>query len=82
MSRVSASHSGRLGNLKVAGSKLDLAVFKPLLSSTNDFKIDSSCSLACCLALLGYGKDWLAQSQDNASVSGIAGHAASGLDFR
>ena len=34
MSRASVSHSGRLGNLKVAGLNLEL-------TQTNDFKIDT-----------------------------------------
>ena len=40
MSRAYASRSGRSGNPKVAGSSLDLTVFKPWSSQTNDFKID------------------------------------------
>ena len=46
MSRAPGSHSGRLGNLKVAGSNLDFTVFKPSLSQTNDFKIDTCHSVA------------------------------------
>ena len=60
MSGASASRSGRLRNP-------NLAVFKTWLSQTNDFKIDTCSSLAWYSALLGYGKDWLAQYQDNAT---------------
>ena len=35
------------------------------LSQTSDLKIDTYCFLAQCSALLGEGKDWLAQCQDN-----------------
>ena len=39
--------------------------FKPRSSQTNDFKIDTCRFLARHLALLGQGKDWLIQCQDN-----------------
>ena len=45
------------------GSNLGLAVFEPWLSQTIEFKID----LAWWSALLGLGKDWLAQCQHNAT---------------
>ena len=35
---------------------------------TNDFKIDTCRFLARPSALLGYGKNWLAQCQDNVTV--------------
>ena len=45
--------------------------FQPWSSLTNDVKIDICCFLAWCLALLGYGKDWLAQWQDNVTEKDI-----------
>ena len=36
-------------------------------SQTNKVKIDTCRSLACRSTLLGYGNDWLAQCQDNAT---------------
>ena len=36
--------------------------FEHWSSKTNDLKIYTCCFLARCLALLGQGKDWLAQS--------------------
>ena len=65
MSRASTSRSGRSGNPNVAGSNLDLAVFEPWSSETNDFKSDTCRSLSWYSALLGLGKDWLALCQDN-----------------
>ena len=60
MSRASTSRSERSRNLKVMGSNLDLAVFKPWSSQTNDFKIYTGRSLARCSALLGYKRTgWL-----------------------
>ena len=66
MSRVSTSHPGRSG-IQITGSNLDLTVFKPWSSQTDDFKINTCLSLAWCSALLGYGKDWLAPCEDNAT---------------
>ena len=59
MSRASASHSGRLGNLKVTGSNPDHVVFQPWLSQTNDFKIDTMSlpSLALVIIRIGKGLD-------------------------
>ena len=54
-----------MGNPKIMGSNLDLTVFKPWLSQTNDVKIDTCHSIAWHSALLGSGKDWLAQCQNN-----------------
>ena len=44
--RASTSRSGRSGNPKVLGLNLDLAVFEPRSSQTNDFKTDTCHSLA------------------------------------
>ena len=51
MSRASVSHSGRLENPKVVDLSLDLTVFEPWSSQTNDFKMCRS--LAWRSALLG-----------------------------
>ena len=56
----------RSGNLQVAGSNPDLTVFEPWSSQTNDFKIDTCHFLAWLSALLGQGKDCLAECQDRA----------------
>ena len=52
MSRVPASHSGRSGNPKVAGSNPDLTFFEPCSSQTDDFKIEMYYSMAWHLALV------------------------------
>ena len=54
----SASRFGEIGGFKSIW-------FKPWWSQTNDFKIDTCRFLARQLALLGSGKDWSAQCQDN-----------------
>ena len=41
--------------------------FESYSSQTNDLNIDTSRFLAWRSALLGYGKNWLAQCQDNVS---------------
>ena len=56
-----------IGEYESHGSKSGPLGFEPWLSQTNYFKIDTCRSLACHLALLGYGKDWFAQCQDNAT---------------
>ena len=63
MSRAPTSRSERSGNSKIAGSSPELVALKP--GQTNDFIIDTCCFLAWRSALLGSGKDWLAQCQDN-----------------
>ena len=45
--------------------RLPFWVFESRLSQTNDFKLDTLHSLAWHSALLGLGKDWSTQSQDN-----------------
>ena len=65
MSRPSGSCSGILGNMKVGGSSPDVPVFEPWSSQTNDFKFDTCRSLAWHSTLLGWGKDWLVQCQNN-----------------
>ena len=50
MNRAPAFHSGRLGIPNLEG-----------MSQTNDFKSDTWHFLAWRSALLGYGKNWLAQ---------------------
>ena len=40
-------------------------------SQSNDFKIDTCHFLARCMALLGEGKDWLVQFQDNVTEGDI-----------
>ena len=52
--------------------------FEPWLSQTNDFKMETCRFLAWRLVLLGKGKDWLAQCQDNVTM-GRAGHGAGSL---
>ena len=49
---------GRLGDSDFTGSNHGQV-------KTNDFKIDTGRFLARCSTLLEYGKDWLAQCQDN-----------------
>ena len=56
MSRASVARFGRSGNPNIM-------FLDP--NQTNAFKIDTCHFLASHLALLGYGKDWLAQCQDN-----------------
>ena len=58
MSSVSISRFRRSGNPNLVSSNSDR--IKPMT-----YKIDTCRSLARCLALLGSGKDWLAQCQDN-----------------
>ena len=58
MSWASVSCFGRSGGFGPYG-------FKPWSRKPNDLKIDTCRFLARCFALLGLGKDWLAQYQDN-----------------
>ena len=59
MSRASISRFGRSGSPNLMGS-----------SQTKDFKIDSCHFLVRRSALLGQGKDWLAQCQHNVTTVG------------
>ena len=65
MCRASASRSARSVNSNVAGSSPNLADFETWSSQTSDIKLDTCRSLAWCLILLGYGKDWFVQCPDN-----------------
>ena len=58
MSSASVSHFGRSGDLDLTSLNLGR-------DKTTDLNIDTYCFIARCSALLGYGKDWLADSQDN-----------------
>ena len=58
MNRASVSHFGRSGDLYLMGTN-------PGRVKTKDFNIDTCRFLARRSALLGEGKDWLAQCQDN-----------------
>ena len=68
MSRAFISHAGRIGNLKLPCSNLDPAGSNPGQVKSMTLKIALCRFLAWCSALLGSGKDWLAQCQDNATA--------------
>ena len=55
------------GESEGRGSESEPHIFESSLSQTNDFKIDTCHSLAWRSALLGSGKEWFAQYQDNAT---------------
>ena len=65
MSKAPVARFGNSGDLEPMGSN-------PGSSQTNDFKIDICRFLARRSALLGQGKDWFVQCQDN--VTGISSH--------
>ena len=56
-----------IGEFDAQGFDSGLRCFQTLSSQTNNLKIDTCRLLAWRSALLGSGKDWLAQCQDNAT---------------
>ena len=62
MNVFGVSRSGRISS---ASRESEPYGFEPWPSQINDFSIDTCRFLVWCLALLGYGEDWLDQCQDN-----------------
>ena len=65
MSRASVSRAGRLGKSEPRRFESGTCGFEAWSSQTNDFKMYTCHFKVWRLALLGYGKDWLARCQDN-----------------
>ena len=64
MSRASASRFGEIRESEGHGFESGTQGFETWSSQTKDFQIDTCHFLAWRSALLGWGKDWLAECQD------------------